>query len=206
MAEAGTATARFVTSDSGLRSTTTSDATTPSSSARAAAAVPTSRRRRLPPSRPGKRSDTDLPGAPSGGLPPFAHCLRRRRRSGESGAAGSASSRSRPDGTLVAVIAAARGCNEQCRRVSGPDCRAGVRRRGGLSEPAHPLGQRAGGQADARGIPGQDSGLKPLYVRASSLISRIGTVTIEHVPRARNTEADRLANLAMDEAEAQAGV
>jgi ribonuclease HI len=49
-------------------------------------------------------------------------------------------------------------------------------------------------------------GLKPLYLQARSLISRVGTVVIEHVPRARNTEADRLANLAMDEAQAQAGV
>lgn len=44
-------------------------------------------------------------------------------------------------------------------------------------------------------------GLRPLYEQARGLVRRIGRVTFEHVPRARNAEADRLANLAMDEAE-----
>jgi ribonuclease HI len=43
-------------------------------------------------------------------------------------------------------------------------------------------------------------GLLPLYQDARALIARIGRVTFEHVRRERNTEADRLANLAMDEA------
>ena len=44
-------------------------------------------------------------------------------------------------------------------------------------------------------------GLKPLYGRARLLAHRIGAVTFEHVRRELNTDADRLANLAMDEAE-----
>jgi len=45
-------------------------------------------------------------------------------------------------------------------------------------------------------------GLQPLHRQARELMARIGNVRFEHVPRARNAEADRLANLAMDEAEA----
>ena len=44
-------------------------------------------------------------------------------------------------------------------------------------------------------------GLKPLYGRARLLVHRIGAVTFEHVRREQNADADRLANLAMDEAE-----
>ena len=43
-------------------------------------------------------------------------------------------------------------------------------------------------------------GLQPLYQDARALISRVGRVTFEHVRRESNKEADRLANLAMDEA------
>jgi ribonuclease HI len=43
-------------------------------------------------------------------------------------------------------------------------------------------------------------GLKPLHGRARLLAHRIGRVTFEHVPREQNADADRLANLAMDEA------
>lgn len=46
------------------------------------------------------------------------------------------------------------------------------------------------------------AGLKPLFLEACSLIRRIGDVTFEHVRREFNTEADRLSNLGMDEAEA----
>jgi ribonuclease HI len=46
-------------------------------------------------------------------------------------------------------------------------------------------------------------GLIPLYLQARSLMAQIETVIIEHVPREQNTDADRLANLAMDEAEAR---
>jgi ribonuclease HI len=45
-------------------------------------------------------------------------------------------------------------------------------------------------------------GLQPLYQDARALISRIGRVTFEHVRREFNRDADRLANLAMDEAAA----
>jgi probable phosphoglycerate mutase len=45
--------------------------------------------------------------------------------------------------------------------------------------------------------------LKPLFLEACSLVRRIGHVTFTHVPRVQNAEADRLSNLAMDEAEAQ---
>jgi ribonuclease HI len=47
----------------------------------------------------------------------------------------------------------------------------------------------------------KNEGLKPLYGQARLLAHQIGRVTFEHVPRERNKDADRLANLAMDEAE-----
>ena len=43
-------------------------------------------------------------------------------------------------------------------------------------------------------------GLKPLYGQARLLAHRIGDVRYEHIPRELNKDADRLANLAMDEA------
>lgn len=45
-------------------------------------------------------------------------------------------------------------------------------------------------------------GLQTLYQDARALISRIGRVSFEHVRREFNKDADRLANLAMDEAAA----
>ena len=45
------------------------------------------------------------------------------------------------------------------------------------------------------------AGLKPLHGRARLLAHTIGKVTFEHVPREANKDADRLANLAMDQAE-----
>jgi len=49
----------------------------------------------------------------------------------------------------------------------------------------------------------KNEGLKPLVVRARLLIMELDEVTFEHVRREANAEADRLANLAMDEAESQ---
>jgi probable phosphoglycerate mutase len=49
----------------------------------------------------------------------------------------------------------------------------------------------------------RNAGLAPLYKEASRLVARLGRVTFEHIPRAENTEADRLANLAMDSGEAK---
>jgi probable phosphoglycerate mutase len=46
----------------------------------------------------------------------------------------------------------------------------------------------------------KNEGLKPLHGQARLLANRIGRVTYEHVRRELNAEADRLANLAMDEA------
>jgi ribonuclease HI len=43
-------------------------------------------------------------------------------------------------------------------------------------------------------------GLQPLYQQARLLAARVGRVRFKHVRRELNTEADRLANLAMDEA------
>ena len=45
----------------------------------------------------------------------------------------------------------------------------------------------------------KNEGLKPLYGQARLLAHRIGRVEFEHVPREKNRDADRLANLAMDE-------
>jgi len=47
--------------------------------------------------------------------------------------------------------------------------------------------------------------LQPLASRASAAARRLGRITYEWVPRARNTHADRLANQAMDEAGNGAG-
>ena len=44
-------------------------------------------------------------------------------------------------------------------------------------------------------------GLQPLAARARLLTLQLGRVTFEHVRREYNTEADRLSNIAMDEAE-----
>lgn len=44
-------------------------------------------------------------------------------------------------------------------------------------------------------------GLKPLFLEACTLARQIGRVTFTHVRREENKEADRLANLAMDESE-----
>jgi ribonuclease HI len=47
----------------------------------------------------------------------------------------------------------------------------------------------------------KNPGLKPLHEQARRLIARLESFSIEHVPRERNREADRLANLALDAAE-----
>ena len=46
----------------------------------------------------------------------------------------------------------------------------------------------------------KNPGLRPLYDDACSLVRRLKRVTFEHVRRESNTDADRLANEAMDEA------
>jgi probable phosphoglycerate mutase len=43
-------------------------------------------------------------------------------------------------------------------------------------------------------------GLQPLHAEAMLTAQRIGRVGYEHVPRAKNADADRLANAAMDQA------
>ena len=48
----------------------------------------------------------------------------------------------------------------------------------------------------------KNPGLQPLYVRARLLVAELDDVKFEHVRREFNTEADRLSNLGMDEAEA----
>ena len=44
----------------------------------------------------------------------------------------------------------------------------------------------------------KNAGLLPMFEAAKRLMARLPEVTLEHVPRARNREADRLANEAMD--------
>ena len=46
------------------------------------------------------------------------------------------------------------------------------------------------------------SGLRLLYKEACELVDQLGQINFEHVPREMNVNADRLANLAMDQAEA----
>jgi probable phosphoglycerate mutase len=48
--------------------------------------------------------------------------------------------------------------------------------------------------------------LQPLHERARGMIARLEVFSIEHVPRERNREADRLANQALDDAEVGAGL
>ena len=45
----------------------------------------------------------------------------------------------------------------------------------------------------------KNAGLQPLHAKARLLAHEIGRVNFEHVGRAKNTHADRLANAAMDE-------
>jgi probable phosphoglycerate mutase len=45
----------------------------------------------------------------------------------------------------------------------------------------------------------KNAGLLPLYRQARHLIARIGKVTLEHVRRELNKDADRLSNLGMDQ-------
>lgn len=52
----------------------------------------------------------------------------------------------------------------------------------------------------------KNPGLQGLHKEARRLVDRFDRVSFEHVPREMNREADRLANLAMDEAEASSGV
>jgi ribonuclease HI len=52
----------------------------------------------------------------------------------------------------------------------------------------------------------KNPGLVPLFAKARLLVDRLRAVSFEHVPRALNHEADRLANLAMDEAEREASL
>jgi ribonuclease HI len=47
----------------------------------------------------------------------------------------------------------------------------------------------------------KNEGLLPLYRQARHLMARVGTVTIEHVRREHNKDADRLSNLGMDQNE-----
>jgi probable phosphoglycerate mutase len=49
----------------------------------------------------------------------------------------------------------------------------------------------------------KNAGLQPLHAKARQLAHEIGRVSFEHVPRARNAHADRLANAAMDDAGAR---
>ena len=44
-------------------------------------------------------------------------------------------------------------------------------------------------------------GLQPLAAQARLLLMQLGRVHFKHVPREHNVEADRLSNIAMDEAE-----
>jgi probable phosphoglycerate mutase len=46
-------------------------------------------------------------------------------------------------------------------------------------------------------------GLQPLVARARLLVGQLDTVTFQHVRREQNTDADRLSNVGMDEAEEQ---
>jgi ribonuclease HI len=40
----------------------------------------------------------------------------------------------------------------------------------------------------------KSEGLKPLYIEVTQLLAKFETVTLKHIPREQNTEADKLAN------------
>ncbi|RPI50432.1 MAG: ribonuclease HI family protein, partial [Acidobacteria bacterium] len=46
----------------------------------------------------------------------------------------------------------------------------------------------------------KNAGLQPLYEKARAIARGLDRVTFEHVRREQNKDADRLANLAMDDA------
>jgi len=72
-----------------------------------------------------------------------------------------------------------------------------------LEHGVHGLHVRSDSELLVRQLKGEyrvkNAGLQPLYQEARALAIRIGRVTFEHVRRELNKEADRLANLAMDE-------
>lgn len=47
----------------------------------------------------------------------------------------------------------------------------------------------------------KNQGLKPLFLKASELIAKIGSVEVQYIPREMNRQADALANKAIDEKE-----
>lgn len=47
----------------------------------------------------------------------------------------------------------------------------------------------------------KNAGLQPLAAQAHQLVGRLESVSFEHVRREQNTDADRLSNVGMDEAE-----
>ena len=73
-----------------------------------------------------------------------------------------------------------------------------------LDRGLHALHIRSDSELLVRQLKGEyrvkNPGLQPLYQEARDRIAQIGKVTFEHVRREFNREADRLANLAMDEA------
>jgi len=76
-----------------------------------------------------------------------------------------------------------------------------------LDRGVKPLHIRSDSELLVRQLKGEyrvkNPGLQPLYQEARERVARIGKVTFEHVRRELNCEADRLANLAMDEAAAK---
>jgi ribonuclease HI len=76
-----------------------------------------------------------------------------------------------------------------------------------LDRGVKPLHIRSDSELLVRQLKGEyrvkNPGLQPLYQEARERVARIGKVTFEHVRRELNREADRLANLAMDEAAAK---
>ena len=115
------------------------------------------------------------------------------------------------DGKQIGIVPT----DEALSYAQEPDTRAAKQSKAskdalGLSlQPHTPAEARERGLGDRTGVlvrgvqdgsPAANAGLKPLHGQARLLASRIGRVSYEHVPREMNKEADRLANIAMDEA------
>ena len=128
--------------------------------------------------------------------------LHRRRRAANPGPAGYGVRIEQPDGTLIEEfgesigvatnnVAEYRGLLAALEWARAHDCRALHVRSDSLL-----LVQQMRGNYKVK-----NAGLQPLHAKARLLAHEIGRVTFEHVGRALNAHADRLANTAMDEAD-----
>ena len=174
-----------------------------------ATASSTSCRRRPPPRRrtrrPSRRRDRVTASTPAALRRRIrtGRRLHRRRRARQSRARpATASASSDADGTLVEEFAESIGVatnNVAEYRGAARGARVGARAR--PPPAARPIRFAAARAADARQLQGEARRACSRCTRKARLLAHeIGRVTFEHVGRAKNAHADRLANTAMDDA------